>query len=68
MTITFAPRISGGFTEFIIKNKTVSKLIDEYELTEKEAHDFVKSVLIAGFNSYEVNINDVINSIKDYEG
>lgn len=67
MTITFSPRISGGFTEFIINNKTVSKLIDEYELTEKEAHDLVKSVLIAGFSSYEVNINDIINNIKEHK-
>lgn len=65
MIIKFNPRVNGGFVEHVLRNKTVSELVDSFELTETEAHDIVKSVLIAGFKDFEVDINRVINGIKD---
>lgn len=43
----------------------VSNLLDEYELTEEEAHKLVKTILITGFSKYEVDINKVINDVRD---
>lgn len=48
-----------------MENDHVSKLIDEYNLTEEEAHKFVKTVLITGFSKYDVDINKVINDVRD---
>ena len=67
MLIDLTPRISGAFTNIVIKNTEVSGMIREFDLTEEEAHDFVKKVIITAFSIYKININDVINSIKEHE-
>ena len=65
MRISFNPRINSSFTKIVMESDHVSKLIDDYELTEEEAHQFVKTVLITGFSKYEVDINKVINDVRD---
>ncbi len=67
MLIEFTPRISGAFTNIVIKNTDVSGMIKEFDLTEEEAHDFVKTVIISAFSIYKININSVINKIKEHE-
>jgi len=65
MRISFKPRINSSFTKIVMESDHVSNLLDEYELTEEEAHKLVKTILITGFSKYEVDINKVINDVRD---
>lgn len=63
MVIKINPRISGDFVRFVMRNPSVNKLIEH--LPESEAHGIVKAVIITAMTHFDININEVINMIKD---
>jgi hypothetical protein len=65
MLIQFNPKITGAFTELVLDSPQVSKVVDKLELTDDEAHELVKASIITAFRLYKININDLINHLRD---
>ena len=65
MIISFNPRIAGGFVEKVLRSEHVKEQIDILGLSAEEKHNLCKAILITGFNSFDIDINDVINKIND---
>lgn len=68
MTIHFDPRISGNFVKYVLGDDHVKEQVtkafgDVYN--EQDLHELTKSILIKGFTCYEVDVNSIINKIKD---
>lgn len=68
MTIHFDPRISGNFVKYVlgddhVKEQVVKSFGDVYN--EQDLHDLAKSILIKAFTCFEVDINSIINNVKD---
>ncbi len=64
MVIKYNPRITNKFVKVILKLdkvKDAMKNVDSMEEREQIVHE----VLIAGFTKYEVDINDLINFLKN---
>jgi len=55
MTITVSPRISGGFVNHVLKDESVSSKIKALNLSERDAHDLAKQILIVG--TRDINID-----------
>ena len=66
MRLSFNPRISGQFVKHVMSNSNVSSLIEDAGLSDKQAHDLIKSALITAFTDFDVDINRVINDAKDH--
>lgn len=65
MHIKLNPRVSGGLVHRVMSNQRVSSLIEKSEIDKDMVHDLVKSILIAGFNYLDVDVNKDINDAKD---
>lgn len=65
MLINFDPTITGGFVHSVMRDSQVSDKFREANiLSEETQHNIVKSILIAGFRDYEVDINKIISATK----
>ena len=65
MTIHFNPKIRGGFVEKVLKCPHVKKELMEKGVKPEEAHDLAKCILITGFNTFNVDVNKIINDLND---
>lgn len=65
MQIEFTPRISGGFVHHVMRDMNVSNQMLELGITEKTGHDLIKSIIIRAFTDFRIDINEVINNIRD---
>jgi len=65
MVIKFSPRISDAFIDFILKDKKVVDVFDSTNLEDDEVHKIAKQVVITAFSKYNININDLINYLKE---
>jgi hypothetical protein len=57
MHISINPTITGGFVYHVMADKEVAKHIKKLKLTDEEAHNFAKAVLIAGMRDIEIDFN-----------
>jgi hypothetical protein len=61
MLIDYTPTITGGFVFHIMRDEkaetNVKAKLDRLELSEEEAHDLVKAILIAGFRDLESDVD-----------
>lgn len=68
MQITFNPRVTGKFVRYILKNPRLQDYIKDLQdcgWSEEDVHNLFKSILIAGFTEFTVDINnDIINAAK----
>lgn len=66
MNISFNPRISGKFTDYVLGDNNVKDIIEENfpEVPKELLHELAKSILIKGFTCFEVDINSIINNLK----
>lgn len=65
MQIKFNPRITGAFTELIMKDNRVKEILSDVD--ESKRHNITKTILIAGFGKYKIDINEMINHINSSE-
>lgn len=65
MVIKINPRISGGFVHHVMKNSNVAALLNKHSLNEEQAHDLVKTIIISAMKDYEIDINNIINRVKE---
>lgn len=64
MVIKYNPRITNKFVKVILKLDKVKEVLKNVDSME-EREQIVHEVLIAGFTKYEVDINDLINFLKN---
>jgi cell fate (sporulation/competence/biofilm development) regulator YmcA (YheA/YmcA/DUF963 family) len=64
MQISFNPRISKSFAKVILKSKRVTDLLHDIDSLE-EREEIVHQILIEGFTKYKIDINDLINHLKE---
>jgi hypothetical protein len=64
MVIKYNPRITNKFVKVILKLDKVKEALRNVDSME-EREQIVHEVLIAGFTKYEVDINDLINFLKN---
>lgn len=64
MLIEYNPTITGGFVYKVMARPEVAVLLQELDISEREKHDLVKSVLIVGTRDLECNINEKIVRAK----
>lgn len=64
MLIEYNPTITGGFVYKVMARPEVAALLQELDISEREKHDLVKSVLIVGTRDLECNINEKIVRAK----
>lgn len=57
MHLSINPTISGGFVIHTMRDGKVAEHIKNLNLTDKEAHNFIKAVLIAGTRDLKVDFN-----------
>lgn len=60
MVIEFNPRITKKFVSIILKD-----IEKPFALNDDEAIEFAHKVIIGAFTKYKININDIINFLKD---
>ena len=74
MTIKFNPRITKDFARYVLGDLTVKKQVEKHfgkseeDMSNKDKEsllEFTQSILIKGFTCFEVDINNIINKIKD---
>ena len=63
MVIRTNPRISGGFVHHVMRNPVVSDLIKD--MSEEDAHNLVKSVIIAAMKDFDIDVNNIINRVRE---
>lgn len=63
MVLKFTPRISGKFTELILNQNKVREAISS--TPERDRHELVKAILVEGFSKYKIDINELINHIRE---
>lgn len=57
MQLSINPTITGGFVIHTMRDAKVAKHIETLNLTDEEAHNFIKAVLIAGTRDLKVDFN-----------
>lgn len=57
MQISINPTITGGFVIHIMRDDKVAEHIDKLNLTDKQSHDFIKAILIAGTRDLKIDFN-----------
>ncbi len=65
MIIKFSPRISNAFIDVILKDPKVIEVLDDTDLEDDEVHAIAKQIVITAFSKYNININDLINYLKE---
>lgn len=64
MQINFNPRVTSSFADLIMKTDRVKAVLHEID-SEEERRNIVKEILISGFTRYKIDINDLINYLKE---
>jgi hypothetical protein len=65
MIILINPTITGGFVHHVMKDKSVSNFISSLKLSERDAHDFVKSILIVGTRDLNIDFKKKVDHAVD---
>jgi len=64
MNIKFNPRISKSFAGVVLKTDRVKEVLHDID-SEQERLEIVHQILIEGFTRYNININELINHLKE---
>jgi hypothetical protein len=64
MNIKFNPRISKSFASVVLKTDRVKEVLHDID-SEQERLEIVHQILIEGFTRYNININELINHLKE---
>ena len=65
MIIKFSPRISNAFIDVVLRDPKVIDVLDDTNLEDDEIHKIAKQIVITAFAKYNININDLINYLKE---
>lgn len=65
MVLTINPTITGGFVHHVMKDEQVKKKLDNLELNGKEAHDFIKRVMILTVRDLQIDFNKNVHQRVD---
>ena len=67
MELKFNPYITDAFVEIIKDHKSVRKQVESLtnEFGEEKAHEIVKNITIAALTLYRVNVNDLIDHLRE---
>lgn len=64
MVIKYNPRITKAFVKVVLRSKRVKDALHDID-SEEAREDAVHQILIEGFKKYNVDINDLVNFLKD---
>ena len=74
MTLKFNPRITKDFASYVLGDLTVKEQVEkhfgkkeeEMSFEDKESLlEFTQSILIKGFTCFDVDVNKIINKLKE---
>lgn len=64
MQINYNPRITTKFAEVVLKSEKVKDCLHDIDSVDQRL-EIVKQILIEGFTKYKIDINDLINHLKE---
>lgn len=62
--IEYNPRITSKFADIVLKSEKVRDVLHDIDSLD-DRREIVKQILIEGFTKYKININDLINHLKE---
>lgn len=65
MVIKFSPRITDNFVKVVLNDIRVIEITDSTDMEDDELHCLAKQIIITAFAKYNININDLINYLRE---